>query len=299
MKHNIKEWILATRPWSFPASAMPVLVTFAYMIHISKLHGIPVDILNGILSIIGIVFFHAAGNVMSDYMDYKKGVDKESNRPYMPLVNRTFTPSEYLRLSTTLFIAGCIVGFAIMYRCGWPLIIAGAAGALFAATYSTFKYNALGDLVIFGSYSIIPIMGTTYAVSSTYYYPALVLALPVGLITVAILHVNNTRDADDDRKAGIHTFAMLIGEEASLKLYAAEVLAPFALLAISVILGWLPLYSIVTLLAMPQAWKCARIMLAAKEKGLGSIAPLDEATAKLQSIFSILLTISLLMDTYL
>ena len=291
MKHPVKDWILTTRPWSFPASAMPVLATFAYMTWKCNLSGLPIDWVNGILAVVGIVFFHASGNMLSDIRDYKKGVDKGLD--FMPLVNGSFTTKEYMRLSLTLFAVGLAIGFYILSRSGWPLLCSAVCGAFFTLTYATFKYFALGDLVIFLSYAIIPIMGTTYATISEYYTPALVLALPIGLITVGILHVNNTRDIESDREAGIRTFAMLIGRNASLKLYAFEVLFPFLLVFASVFCGWLPWYSLIVLLAIPKAWQNARTVLSAKKKGVQVLAPVDAATAQLQLIFSLLLTVSL------
>lgn len=291
MKHSLKEWILTTRPWSFPASAMPVLTTFAYMTWVCSLYDLTIDWVSGILAVVGIVFFHASGNMLSDIRDYKKGVDK--GLCFMPLVNGSFTTKEYLRLSLTLFAVGLAIGFYILSRCGWPLLYAAVYGAFFTLTYATFKYFALGDLVIFLSYAIIPIMGTTYATISEYYVPALVLALPIGLITVAILHVNNTRDIESDRAAGIRTFAMLIGLKPSLKLYAFEVLFPFLLVIATIFCGWLPWYSLIVLLAVPKAWSNARTVLSAKKSGVEVLAPIDAATAQLQLIFSLLLTISL------
>lgn len=291
MKHSVKDWILTTRPWSFPASAMPVLTTFAYMTWVCHLYSLPIDWVSGILAVIGIVFFHASGNMLSDIRDYKKGVDKDLD--FMPLVNGSFTVKEYKCLSLTLFAIGLAIGFYIMSRCGWPLLYAAVYGAFFTLTYATFKYFALGDLVIFLSYAIIPILGTTYATISEYYMPALVLALPIGLITVAILHVNNTRDINSDREAGIRTLAMLIGRNASLKLYAFEVLFPFILIIATVACGWLPWYSLIALLAAPKAWSNARAVLSAKRKGAEVLAPIDAATAQLQLIFSLLLTVSL------
>lgn len=291
MKHSLKEWILTTRPWSFPASAMPVLTTFAYMTWVCSLYDLTIDWVSGILAVVGIVFFHASGNMLSDIRDYKKGVDK--GLCFMPLVNGSFTTKEYLRLSLTLFAVGLAIGFYILSRSGWPLLYAAVYGAFFTLTYATFKYFALGDLVIFLSYAIIPIMGTTYATISEYYVPALVLALPIGLITVAILHVNNTRDIESDRAAGIRTFAMLIGLKPSLKLYAFEVLFPFLLVIATIFCGWLPWYSLIVLLAVPKAWSNARSVLSAKKSGVEVLAPIDAATAQLQLIFSLLLTISL------
>ena len=291
MKHSVKDWILTTRPWSFPASAMPVLATFAYMTWVCSLYGMSIDWVGGVLAIVGIVFFHASGNMLSDVRDYKKGVDKGLS--HMPLVNGSFTTKEYIRLSLTLFVLGCAIGFYIMSRCGWPLLYAAVYGAFFTLTYATFKYFALGDVVIFLSYAVIPILGTTYATISEYYYPAMVLALPIGLITVAILHVNNTRDIESDRAAGIRTFAMIIGLKASVQLYAFEVLFPFVAVIATIMCGWLPWYSVIVLFALPKAWKCARVVLDSPKKGMETLNMMDAATSQLQLMFSLLLAVSL------
>ena len=161
MKHSLKDWFFTTRPWSFPASAMPVLASFAYTSWVCSQNGVSVDWVNGVLAIVGIVFFHASGNMMSDIRDFKKGVDR--GLAHMPLVNGSFTTKEYLGLSSVLFVFGCLLGFYIMSRCGWPLLYAAVCGAFFTLTYATFKYSALGDLVIFLSYSVIPRSGTGIA----------------------------------------------------------------------------------------------------------------------------------------
>ena len=297
MKHSMKDWFFATRPWSFPASAMPVLATFAYMTWVCSLYGMSIDWVSGVLAIVGIVFFHASGNMLSDVRDYKKGVDAGLN--HMPLVNGSFRPKEYVTFSTVLFVLGCIIGFYIMSRCGWPLLYAAVYGAFFTLTYATFKYYALGDLVIFLSYGVIPILGTTYATISEYYYPALVLALPIGLITVAILHVNNTRDIESDRAAGIRTLAMLLGKRASINLYVFEVYFPFVLVIATVCCGWLPWYSLIVLLAFPKARANARTVRSSRKQGNECLNMMDAATSQLQLMFSLLLAVSLFVAALL
>ena len=297
MKHSMKDWLFATRPWSFPASAMPVLATFAYMTWVCSLYGMSIDWVSGVLAIVGIVFFHASGNMLSDVRDYKKGVDAGLN--HMPLVNGSFRPKEYVTFSTVLFVLGCIIGFYIMSRCGWPLLYAAVYGAFFTLTYATFKYFALGDVVIFLSYAVIPILGTTYATISEYYYPALVLALPIGLITVAILHVNNTRDIESDRAAGIRTLAMLLGKRASINLYVFEVYFPFVLVIATVCCGWLPWYSLIVLLAFPKARANARTVRSSRKLGNECLNMMDAATSQLQLMFSLLLAVSLFVAALL
>ena len=65
--HGWKDWLVAVRPWSFPASAMPVAVTLVYLWWLGE----RVDWLNGVWALLDIIVFHAAGNTWSDYFDYR------------------------------------------------------------------------------------------------------------------------------------------------------------------------------------------------------------------------------------
>ena len=68
IKHSFKSWLIATRPWSFPASTMPVVTTLAYLYWL----GLEVNWLIGVWTLLSIILFHASGNVWSDYYDFKK-----------------------------------------------------------------------------------------------------------------------------------------------------------------------------------------------------------------------------------
>jgi len=119
------------------------------------------------------------------------------------------------------------------------------------------------------------------------------LALPIGLITVAILHVNNTRDIESDRTAGIRTLAMLLGKRASINLYVFEVYFPFVLVIATVCCGWLPWYSLIVLLAFPKARANARTVRSSRKLGNECLNMMDAATSQLQLMFSLLLAVSL------
>ena len=248
MKHSLKEWFAVTRYWSFPVSVMPVVVTTAYLAWIFEVSLISWP--NAVLALVGIVFFHAGGNVLSDWADYRSGVDNEQAYAVPNLVFHHFEPKEYLKFGAILLAIGVAIGLVLVLRVGWPLLALGCLGALLTVGYSFLKYRALGDLTIFLNFSILPIIGTTYVAIGSFYWDALVLALPIGLITVAVLHANNTVDIESDKTAGIKTFAMLLGVNTSAKLYVAYMIIPFICVLGAVLVGRLPWLSLLCIVAL-------------------------------------------------
>ena len=298
-KHTLKEWYLATRPWSFPASAMPVASTIAYLFWVSKtfVGTSPVDWLCGILALVGIILFHAGGNVISDYNDYRKGVDTPENAMMLPLVNGSFKDYEFRRYGIVLLLAGCAVGVVLLLLTqSVELLYVGLAGGVLTLLYSFMKYRALGDVVIVLNYAILPIMGTSIVAVGHIDWSAMVLAVPLGLITDSILHINNARDAVSDRAAGARTFAMLIGPKASSLMYRAEVLLPFVWVVVAVCVGWLPVLTILVFVVAKTAWDMARQAKGLVSEGPAKVAMLDQQSAQLQAKFSVLMIVALVVS---
>jgi len=295
MKHSFKEWMIAVRPWSFPASAMPVVVTLAYL----NYAGYQVNWWLGVWALLNIVIFHAAGNTWSDYFDYKKGVDREDTFGVKTLTGGMFTPKEIYNLSLGLLAVALLGGIGLMLCTGLPLLYIGIGGMLCTLLYPMLKFNALGDADIFCAYAILPMLGTSFVATGAFHYEVLWNAIPVGLITVGILHANNTRDMQHDKRANIKTFAMLMGNKASAYAYCFEMVFPFVWVIGCIVAGVLPYYSLLVLVALMPALKNASMAIKFLKEGMTAIANLDELTAKLQLIFSLLLTISLFVAYFI
>ena len=211
------------------------------------------------------------------------------------LVFHKFEASEYLRFSILLFVAGVLIGLAITCLSGTGILIIGGIGVLLTILYSFLKYHALGDLDIFIIFGVLPVLGTCYVITGAFHPEALILSLPVGVITVSVLHANNTFDIPSDGEAGIKTFAMLLGGKASSILYRCYMVIPFLCIAVYIALG----------LMHPLAALCFVAALAARknflqaagfgQKGLEAMGGLDQASAKLQTAFSGLLSLGLLI----
>ena len=287
-RHTFKEWFLATRPWSFPASSMPVAVTLAFLYW----RGFEVNWPVGLWTLLSVILFHAAGNTWSDYSDFKRGVDREDTIGGMSITSGEFLPGEIKCLSMLLLAVAAVSGLSLMLATGLPTLYLGLAGIALTMMYPFLKYHALGDIDIFLTYSLLPVMGTSYVATGAFVMDVLWLVLPIGLITVGILHINNTRDIEHDKRAGIHTFAMLAGKRASAFIYCMEVTLPFVWVVGCVIYGSMPLWSLIVLLALKPAIDNSRKAFIFPKEGMKAVIGVDEATAKLQLMFSLLLVVS-------
>ncbi len=294
-KHSFGEWMIAVRPWSFPASAMPVIVSIAYLFW----KGDEINWLFGLWALVNIVIFHAAGNTWSDYFDFRKKVDADDTFGAKTLTTGMFTEKEIFRLSLILTIAATAAGLTLMALTGLPLLWIGLGGVLCTLLYPVLKYNALGDLVILMAYAFLPTIGTAFVTTGAIDWSILLIALPVGLITDGILHSNNTRDTLTDKRAGIKTMAMGLGHKASAILYGFEVIFPFVWIGVLSIMGLLPLTTIVIFLTLAVAIGCAKTMMHSLEGGSGVIADLDVRTANLQLMFSALLTLAFIVAKFI
>ena len=291
-RHTLKEWIIAVRPWSFPASVMPVIVSLAYMFAFHE----AADWVNGLWALLNIVVFHAAGNTWSDYFDYRRGVDAEDTFGVRTLTSGMFAPREIFVLSVSLLSVALLAGAGLWLRTGMPLLYIGLGGMACAVLYPFLKYNALGDVVIFIAYALLPTLGTVYAGTRTVDWSVLSVAVPVGLITVAILHCNNTRDIGTDSRANIITFAMKIGGKASVWLYCLEILVPYLWVSLCAAAGVFPAWCLLIWLAVFPAVRNVRTALGYFREGAAAIAGLDEATARLQLVFSLVFAASFILS---
>ena len=288
VKHKFGDWMIAVRPWSIPASAMPIIVTLAYLFW----KGAAINWRNGVLALAGMLLFHLAGNTWNDYFDYKKKVDADDTYGAKTLTTGMFEPSEIKWLSIGLMTAGMACGIALLIMTGLPLLWIGLAGVICTLFYPMMKFNALGDLDILLTFAFLPTIGTSYVATGAIDWSVLIVALPVGLITDGILHCNNTRDMVTDKRAGITTMAMKLGPASAAKLYAFEVLFPFVWVGICSIAGLLPLHTIIIFITVPIALGCAKTLLHGYNDSPEMIADLDVRTANLQLLFSLLLSVA-------
>lgn len=291
---TIKDWFIATRPWSFPASAMPIIVTIAFLFA----RGTAIHWGLAIWSLIGMVLFHITGNLWSDYFDYKKKVDDTDTFGATSITSGQFQADEIRNFAIGMLVVSVLSGIGILLCTGLPILWIGMAGAVCMLLYPLLKYNALGDLDILITFAFLPTIGTSYAVTGVIDWNVLYIALPVGLITDGILHANNTRDILTDKRAGIVTMAMSMGKKSAAWLYAFEVIFPYIWILACVVMGIFTWPTVFVFITIPMALKCAKIMLTGYQD-INAIAMLDMRAAQLQMAFSLVLSVALVVSKFI
>ncbi len=283
-----KKYFLATRPWSFVVSIMPVLACMAYLYSRSY----TIHLWYGLWAVFGIMLFHAAANVLSDWKDYLKQVDQTDTYGATTITQGVLSAQQMLKLGITLMVIAIINGLGILLATDWSLLIIGGIGAVIAIFYPWLKYHALGDVAILFTFGILPVLGTSLVITGHIVWESLWVVLAIVPITMAVLHSNNTRDMATDHRAHILTFPLLVGVKASQMVYDAMVILPSVWVVVCVCLGKMSPIALSILPSLLLVVRNCKIM-AAFSHDEHAIDHLDEMTAQLQMISGTLVTLGL------
>lgn len=261
---------------------MSVVSVSAYLAFRAEGRG---DWTNAALALAMMMLFQAGSSTLSDCSDHLRGVDGPDDPKVTWIYSGLFPIPVLRRYAMVLLSLGALAGVAILLRGALDAAWLGVLGLALGLGYSFLKYRALGDVAILLAFALLPAVGVGRVVAGAYLWQTLPVVLPVGLITLSIVHANNWRDMASDRAAGIRTLPMLVGERLSAAIYAAEVLLPYALVIAYVFVGFLPRTALASLLTLPLAVRNLRLPLAVR----------DRASALLQLCFGVVYSVSMLV----
>ena len=288
---TFKNWIIAVRPWSFTTSSVAVLVTVAYLFYLDchGSAGARVDWLNAALCLPLLMILHAGGNLVSDYHDYERGVDgPECVNGVTWIRSGLFKPAEILRYGWALLGVGALLGIVLLFRSDFSALWLGILGLALPVYYYVFKAHVLGDFDILLCFALLPAVGVCFVATGSYHTEMLLYCLPFGLHIVAILHANNTRDIENDSRAGLATISGKAGMRVSQWIYFAEIIVPYLLVAVFCLFCGLSWCLLVTFLSLPVGIKNIKTMMGARGGNVAAISRLDQSTAQFQFLFGLL-----------
>uniref|UniRef100_A0A834RDW5 UbiA prenyltransferase domain-containing protein 1 -like protein n=2 Tax=Sarcoptes scabiei TaxID=52283 RepID=A0A834RDW5_SARSC len=225
-----KYYLSSLRPSTLFTSLIPVLMGAVLA---SKTSG-KFSLIILLATLLTVVAVHAAGNLVNTYCDFVCGIDSKRQSDDRTLVDSILTPEEVVNLGVLFYFIGCI-GFLIVVIQSparmelLALIYFGGLSSSFLYTGGGLKYIALGDIIIMITFGPVSVLYSYVAQTGVIRLVTLLYAIPLALNAEAILHSNNTRDIEIDRRAGCVTIAILIGFRASHILFSLLLFVPYIL----------------------------------------------------------------------
>lgn len=220
--NSVKAWLLATRPKTLSAAAVPVMIgtAFAWRNTSEQFNWIP-----AILCLLFAWIMQIDSNLVNDYFDFKKGNDDETRLGPKRACSEGWITSDAMVwgiLITTLL--GCMTGIPLILYGGLKMVMVGIACVVFCFLYTTlFSYHGLGDILVLLFFGIIPVCCTYYVCMPLHQQiptgEVIASSIACGLAIDALLIVNNYRDIDNDRSNGKITLAVRLGESKTRRLY--------------------------------------------------------------------------------
>jgi 1,4-dihydroxy-2-naphthoate octaprenyltransferase len=285
---TMSQWVAGARPRTLPNSIMPVAV------------GTGLAIGDGhwmwwraLLALIVALALQIGVNYANDYSDGIRGTDERRVGPLRLVGSGASAPRYVLLAAFACFAAAAVAGLVLAATTTWWLLLVGVA-AIAAAWFYTggsrpYGYRALGEVSVFVFFGLVSVIGTAFVQLRHTPWPVWAAAIPVGLLSCAMLVVNNLRDIKGDADVGKRTLAVVIGDRWTRVLFAGCLTVPFAcVIAIAFVHPW----ALLALAAAP--WSVLPVRRVVKDGAVGPklIAVLGE-TGRLQLIFGALFTIGL------
>ncbi len=223
-----KAWILAARPKTLSASAVPIIATtgMAYGLQ----HQLQWWIVT--FALFSSFCIQIGTNFVNDAMDFKKGADTETRLGPMRVTQQGhFTFQQVMWMATGFFLAAIAFGVPLVFHGGWPIVAIGLISVLLGYGYTSgpfpLAYRGLGDLFVILFFGLVAVGGLYYLLTGTWDMNALILGLQIGLLSTILIAINNLRDIEADRLVNKKTLAVRLGKTGGRFWIAFLCVAPF------------------------------------------------------------------------
>ena len=280
----MNKWILGARIKTLPAAIAPVIVGTSLADQIK--------VINALLALIVSLSLQIAVNYANDFSDGVRGTDTNRIGPTRLVASNLATASSVKNASFISFFVAIIAGTLLAFNTSIWLIAVGLISILAAWGYTGGKkpygYLGFGEVVVFIFFGIVATVGSYYVQVEQISSSALLLSIPMGSLSCAILVINNLRDLNQDKLVSKRTMAVKLGDANTRIFYLLLlVLAQVSAAAAASINN----YALLTLLWLPLTYSAAnQVLKGASGKELITILG---KTSRLQFLLALTLAISL------
>jgi 1,4-dihydroxy-2-naphthoate polyprenyltransferase len=294
----MRVWIEAARPRTLPAAVVPVAVGTA----VAHAEGAVLSPLRAGLALSVALALQVAVNYANDLFDGLAGIDTEERvGPRRVVAAGLVTPGAMKVALTVALVVAAAAGLALALLVDPALLLVGAVALAATLGYSggsrPYASRALGEVSVFVFFGLVATVGSAFVQTGRITALAVAASLPVGILAVGLLMINNVRDVETDAATGKRTLAVRLGARTYGHTFGWLLIVAFVLLGPVARIADAP-GPLLALLALPLVASVAkRSRIAARtedarERGAAYVGAL-EATARLQLAFGLLLTVGL------
>lgn len=285
----MNKWILGARPRTLPAAIAPVLTASALAYRQSS----KVDWLNALLALLVGIALQVGVNYSNDYSDGVKGSDANRVGPIRLVGSGLASANVVKNAALFTYLLGAIFGTILALRTNLILLIIGifaiAAAWFYTGGNKPYGYRGLGEVSVFIFFGLVATIGTYYSETKSLTIWALLLGVEMGLLSCAILAVNNLRDLPKDAQVGKQTLAVRLGDAGARKLLIGLLLVA---LLIQLIFLFLTPMAILPVMMAPFG---IRIVAQVRGGAKGAdLIPTLGAVARIQMLSSLWIAIALI-----
>ncbi|HEY3369270.1 MAG TPA: prenyltransferase [Prolixibacteraceae bacterium] len=216
---------------------------------------------------LGLFIAHGTNNLLNDYTDYSRGIDKDNyfrtQYGVHPLVQGFWTKSQQLQWFFVSGVIAFISGiFALWYTHLNPTVIGlFAFGSLILLFYTwPMKYWALGELAIFLIWGPIMVAGVYLVLSGQWNWMVALAGIPFGLSVASINVAKHTDKLNDDKKKGVGTFPVRVGQTIARFTTMGTIIIAYVVVIFLVATGYFSTFMLLVLFAGKRAFYAIMVL---------------------------------------
>jgi 1,4-dihydroxy-2-naphthoate octaprenyltransferase len=216
----MNRWVEAARPRTLPLAVASIMLGNLLAYANGKF-----DWIIAALAISTTVALQVLSNFANDYGDSANGIDNQDRKVALRAVqtgkiNRQEMKQVVILTACLSFLMGIGLLVYSLQQASWEVWLnflgLGIASILAAIAYTVGKkpygYMGLGDLSVFIFFGLVGTMGTYFLQTKSIPFHIAYPAAGCGLLSVAVLNLNNLRDLDNDKKSGKNSIPVRIGK---------------------------------------------------------------------------------------
>ena len=258
---QLKVWLKAVRLRTLPLSVSGILIGNSLCFQHPEFSGILF-----VLMLFTAISFQIISNFANDYGDGVKGTDNDNRLGPKRVLQQGLLSREILKKGIVIIsLISLLLAFVLIFLAfgsnSWYyiLIFIGLSFAsVWAAIFYTvgnkaYGYYGFGDLFVFLFFGGVSVLGAYFIQLKTFSYPAILLSLVVGFLSVGVLNLNNMRDIDNDAFVGKRTLVVIMGAAIAKKYHLFLLIVSVSILvyvfsSVSIRFFWIPYLAIIPLI---------------------------------------------------